>query len=164
MEIRPCRESDYQAICDIYNYYIENTVISFEETALSVAELEERVVSYTQKYPWLVCLEGDELVGYAYANKWQLRCAYRLCVETTIYLKQGKSGMGFGSALYDVLLNRLQQQGLHIAIAGISLPNDASIKLHENCGFQKVAHFNEVGWKFDQWVDVGYWQKKLSAG
>lgn len=161
MDIRLCQAGDYPAICDIYNYYIENTVISFEETPLTVQELGERVVACTRHYPWLVCADRDRVVGYAYANKWQVRSAYRKCVETTVYLQPGEGAKGYGAALYRELLARLQEQGLHSAIAGIALPNEASVKLHERCGFGKVAHFAEVGWKFGRWVDVGYWQKQL---
>jgi phosphinothricin acetyltransferase len=164
MEIRPCRPGDCQAICDIYNYYIENTVISFEETAVTVAELEERVATCTRDYPWLVCVADGGLVGYAYANKWQQRSAYRLCAETTVYLRSGETGRGYGRALYQALLPLLLERGLHVAIAGIALPNDASVRLHESIGFTKVAHYHGVGWKFGQRVDVGYWQKNLRDG
>jgi phosphinothricin acetyltransferase len=164
MEIRPCRPDDCQAICDIYNYYVENTVISFEETALTVVELEERVAACTRNYPWLVCVADDRLVGYAYANKWQQRSAYRLCAETTVYLRPGETGRGYGRALYLALLPLLHQQGLQVAIAGIALPNEASVKLHESIGFAKVAHYPGVGCKLGRRVDVGYWQKNLHDG
>ena len=161
MEIRPCQPEDSQSICDIYSYYVENTVISFEEVAPTVAEMAQRIATCTETYPWLVCHDGVEIVGYAHAGKWQQRCAYRLCVESTVYLKHGKAGKGYGTGLYRELLAVLQRQGFHMAIAGIALPNEASVKLHEQCGFTKVAHFSEVGRKFDRWRDVGYWQKKL---
>ena len=164
MEIRPCRPDDCQAICDIYNYYVENTVISFEETALTVVELEERVAACTRNYPWLVCVADNRLVGYAYANKWQQRSAYRLCAETTVYLRPGETGRGYGRALYQALLPLLHQQGLQVAIAGIALPNEASVKLHESIGFTKVAHYPAVGCKLGRRVDVGYWQKNLHDG
>lgn len=161
MEVRPVSHGDYRAICDIYNYYIANTVISFEEELLSPEDVEQRVVACTENYPWLVCAEGDRVVGYAYANRWQVRCAYRQCVETTVYLEHGHTGKGYGRALYTELLARLVEQGLHTAIAGIALPNEASIRLHENLGFRQVANFTEVGYKHGKWVDVGYWQKML---
>jgi len=161
MNIRPCQPGDYQAVADIYNYYIEQTVISFEEEPLSAKQLGERVAAYTASYPWLVGSEGDRVLGYAYANTWQVRCAYRKCVETTIYLHPEACGKGVGAALYGELLPRLAQLGLHTAIAGIALPNAASVALHERFGFTKVAHFTEVGWKFERWVDVGYWQLHL---
>jgi phosphinothricin acetyltransferase len=164
MEIRPCQPRDYQAICDIYNYYVENTVISFEETVLTIAEMEERVAACTLSYPWLVCVADDRLVGYAYANKWQQRSAYRLCAETTVYLRHGEAGRGYGGALYRALLPLLVERGLEVAIAGIALPNEASVKLHESFGFTKVAHYHGVGFKLGRRVDVGYWQKNLLDG
>lgn len=164
MEIRPCEPRDYPAICAIHNFYIEHTVINFEEAPLELEDIEERVLACTRSYPWLVCAEENDLVGYAYANRWQLRCAYRSCVETTIYLAPGAGGNGYGKALYTSLLDRLRQLGLHTAVAGIALPNPASIALHERCGYSKVAHFAEVGWKQGRWVDVGYWQIRLGQG
>jgi L-amino acid N-acyltransferase YncA len=163
MNIRPVEPGDYRAITDIYNHYIQHTVISFEEELLTLAGIEQRVVVCTENYPWLVCADGDKVVGYAYANRWQVRCAYRQCVETTIYLEHGLTGKGFGTALYAALLVRLARQGLHTAIAGIALPNEPSIRLHEHLGFRQVAHFTEVGYKLGQWVDVGYWQKMLEG-
>lgn len=163
MNIRPVEPGDYSAITSIYNYYIEHTVISFEETLLTPADIEQRVVACTETYPWLVWADGDKVVGYAYANRWQVRCAYRQCVETTVYLEHGNSGKGVGRALYAELLVRLAGQGLHTAIAGIALPNEASIRLHERLGFRQVAHFTEVGYKHGKWVDVGYWQKMLKT-
>ena len=89
MEVRPCESRDIEAICDIYNYYIENTVITFDETPLQVFEMAERIRSYTRLYPWLVCSEGREIMGYAYASKWKERTAYRNSAEITVYLRQG---------------------------------------------------------------------------
>ena len=162
MEIRSVRPGDYQAICDIYNHYIANTVISFEEEPLGVDAMEQRVLACTGAYPWLVCVEQDAVVGYSYANKWQVRCAYRQCVETSVYLDPARLGRGYGAALYGALLPRLAGQGLHTAIEGIALPNEASVQLHERMGFRQVAHVAEVGRKHGRWVDVGYWQKMLS--
>ena len=164
MDVRPCQPGDYPAIRNIHNFYIEHTVINFEEVPLGLDEIEARVTSCTGNDPWLVGVEGSDVVGYAYANRWQTRCAYRLCVETTIYLAPGNGGRGYGGVLYANLLDRLRQQGLHTAVAGIALPNEASVALHERSGFSKVAHFAEVGWKFGRWVDVGYWQIRLAPG
>ena len=164
MEIRPCRASDCPAMCDIYNYYIENTVISFEEATLSVGEFEERVAACTANYPWLVCVTDAGVAGYAYASRWQQRSAYRLCAETTVYLKPGETGRGYGRALYQALLPLMRKQGLLVAIAGIALPNEPSVRMHERLGFNKVAHYPGVGWKFGRRVDVGYWQNNLGDG
>jgi len=163
VNIRHCKSNDYQSICDIYNYYIQNTIITFEEILLKPENIEARVQECTQNYPWLVCEDKGELLGYAYANTWQNRSAYRFSLESTIYLKEGKGGRGYGGKLYQALLKELYKLDCHTVLAGISLPNDASIKLHENLGFKKVAHFEEVGKKFSKWVDVAYWQKTISA-
>jgi phosphinothricin acetyltransferase len=108
-----------------------------------------------------VCEEEGELVGYAYAAPWRSRSAYRFSVETSVYLHTRYRGRGVGTALYEVLLVDLRARGLHAAMAGISLPNEASERLHRRFGFAKVAHLKEVGYKFDRWIDVAYWQLLL---
>jgi phosphinothricin acetyltransferase len=103
-----------------------------------------------------------EVVGYAYAGEWKSRCSYRYSVESSVYLKHGLSGEGIGSKLYTELFKLLETTDVHAIIGGIALPNEASVALHEKFGFEKIAHFKEVGYKFEQWVDVGYWEKILS--
>lgn len=112
--------------------------------------------------PWLVALQGDAVAGYAFATKWKGRCAYRFSVETTVYLDDAVRGNGIGTALYRDLLARLTSMGFHTAIGGIALPNDASVRLHEKLGYRKVAHFQQTGFKFGKWIDVGYWQVMLT--
>jgi L-amino acid N-acyltransferase YncA len=161
MLIRPCTTADASAIAEIYNYYIDNTVISFEEEVVSEAEIAHRIASYTQTFPWLVCEVEGQVLGYAYATKWRERSAYRYSVEVSVYVQQTSKGQGYGKALYAALFKRLAEQGCHVLVGGIALPNAASVGLHEYFGFQKVAHFHDIGRKFNQWVDVGYWQKIL---
>lgn len=96
------------------------------------------------------------MIGYAYASKWKGRCAYRYSVEVSVYLHAEQSGQGMGTALYSALFKQLSELGYHVAIGGIALPNAASVALHEKFGMKKVAHFKEIGFKFGQWVDVGY--------
>lgn len=158
MEIRACEKKDINCICDIYNYYIKYTVITFEESLVSREDMAHRVSTYMQHFPWLVCEVDGEVVGYAYATKWQARSAYKNSVEVTVYVKHGKIGQGYGQGLYKKLLQSLSGN-CHAIIAGIALPNEDSIRLHEKFGFEKVAHFKEVGQKFGRWIDVGYWQK-----
>ena len=100
-------------------------------------------------------------MGYASATKWKGRSAYRFSVETTIYLAPHSVGKRIGTELYRHLLDQLRDLGLHTAIGGVALPNPASVALHEKCGFRKVAHFGEVGFKFGKWIDVAYWQVSL---
>ena len=163
MEIRACEEKDIPAICDIYNYYVENTVITFEEVPVKVADMAERVRSYTKSWPWLVCEVDSAVLGYAYAGKWKERAAYKNSVEISVYLHNASVGKGYGKALCAALLDSLSKLGCHVVIGGVALPNAASIALHEHFGFQMVAHFSEVGFKFGRWVDVAYWQKILKA-
>lgn len=163
MKIRNCTEKDVSQICEIYNYYIKNTVITFEEIPLEVAEMQSRITAYMKLYPWYVCEDNDEVVGYAYATKWKERTAYKNTVEITVYIKHGLQGKGYGKALYSTLIEALDKLGCHVILACIALPNGASAGLHEYFDFKKVAHFSEVGRKFDRWIDVGYWQRILSS-
>jgi L-amino acid N-acyltransferase YncA len=161
MLIRPCTPNDISAICAIYNHYIDHTVITFEETPVTLTQMQERVNSYTQHYPWLVYEDAGEVVGYAYASKWKDRSAYKHTAEVTVYLKHDATQKGFGSALYSELIEQLKAMGCHILLGCLAIPNEPSAKLHERFGFKKIAHFTEVGLKFDRWIDVGYWQKVL---
>ena len=157
--IRPVQTVDAQQIAEIYNHYIRETVVTFEEEPVSAADIAARIAeSQDQSLPWLVAESEKGLVGYAYASKWKGRCAYRHSLEVTVYLAPTASGVGWGSKLYDALFTELRKGDTHVVIGGISLPNEASIALHEKFGMRKVGHFNEVGFKFGEWVDVGYWQ------
>lgn len=161
--IRAATSADADAICAIYNHYIAHTTISFEEEPVAPADMAERITDVTAaNLPWLVLIDGDTLVGYAYATKWRVRQAYRFSVETSVYLDRHHIGKGAGKMLYKALLAELRQRGLHLAIAGIAQPNEASVRLHERLGFKKVAHFSEVGRKFGNWIDVAYWQLPLN--
>jgi len=161
--IRDVTAKDAMAVCNIYNYYIENSVATFEEALVSVGEMMQRFEEITRSLPWLVFEQDGVILGYAYASPWKGRCAYRYSVETSVYLAQDAYGKGIGGQLYEVLLERMRGLGLHSAIAGITLPNEASVALHEKMGFKKVAHFEQVGYKMDRWIDVGYWQLLLKG-
>ncbi len=156
--IRAVRISDAEDISGIYNYYIENTVITFEEKRVSVDEMVRRIKEYTASYPWLVFEEDGRILGYCYASQWKTRSAYRFSAETTVYVQEQQQSKGIGTALYMHLLSEVKKYGIHTLVAGITLPNEKSQKLHEKIGFLKVAHFSEIGKKFDTWLDVGYWQ------
>jgi len=160
--IRPATESDSEQIADIYNHYIKNTIVTFEEEKVDAADISDRIAStVADGLPWLVAEKEGQILGYAYASKWKGRCAYKSSVESTVYLDNALLSKGLGTVLYDALLKILREKQYHIVIGGIALPNDKSIALHEKFGFQKVGHFKEVGYKFDRWVDVGYWQVNL---
>ena len=160
--IRAASTTDAAAICGIYNHYVLNTCITFEEAAVPVPEMAARIEDILSSLPWLVWEEGGAILGYAYASKWKSRAAYRYSAESTVYLRQDVTGRGLGRKLYEQLLVDLRQAGMHSVIGGIALPNDASQRLHERLGFRKVAHFEQVGWKFQKWVDVGYWELAIS--
>jgi phosphinothricin acetyltransferase len=165
LAIRTVVSGDAASIAAIYNFYINTTVVTFEESTVSTKDIQSRIqATLDNDLPYLVAVIDDALVGYAYASKWKGRCAYRYSVEITVYLAPGEHGRGVGSALYAALFSALKAGGFHTVIGGISLPNPASIALHEKFAMHKVAHFKEVGFKFDQWIDVGYWQGLVEDG
>ena len=161
--IRQANINDADAIADIYNYYVANTSITFEEHAVSAEDMRGRITDVTEnaRLPWLVEEQHGLVIGYAYATKWRARSAYRFSVESSVYLSNDHRGEGIGRKLYASLLESLRAAGIHCVIGGIALPNGASVALHEKSGFRKVAHFEEVGYKFGRWIDVGYWQQSL---
>ena len=160
--IRAATAADAAAIAAIYNHYIRDSIVTFEEQPVAPAEMANRIAEVAAAaLPWLVVERDGAVAGYARATKWRPRSAYRYSVETTIYLGPQHVGAGLGTGLYRELLAQLKGRGLHLAIGGVALPNDASVALHERLGFRKVAHFAEVGFKFGRWIDVAYWQLAL---
>jgi phosphinothricin acetyltransferase len=160
--LRPASAADAAAMARIYNYYILHTVVTFEEDPVSEQTMAARVAEIQElPLPWLVAESEGGVVGYAYASKWKGRCSYRYSVETTIYLEHGYEGRGIGTRLYSELLPILRARGMHVAIGGAALPNDASVALHEKLGFERVATFRQVGFKQARWIDVAYWQLVL---
>lgn len=160
--IRLAELSDAAAITDIYNPYITDTTITFEEQTLSAGQMAQRIQDIRAAgLPWLVAEDAGRLMGYAYASPWKARSAYRHSVEVSVYLHPQAQGQGWGSRLYEALFSALKTREVHVAIGGIALPNPASIALHEKFGMKQVARFEQVGFKFGQWLDVGYWQKIL---
>ena len=160
--IRPVQLSDADQISEIYNHYVTETVITFEEDLVSSQEYRKRIQNVLdQGMPWLVAELEGRIVGYAYAGKWRERVAYKHSVESAVYVAHDLVGQGTGSSLYSALLDELEKLEIHCVLGGIALPNAASVQLHERLGFEKVAHHREVGRKFDQWIDVGFWQLQL---
>ncbi len=160
--IRDVDLKDAKAIADIYNYYIDNTIVTFEENTVCEEEMIERIKSHNPDLPWIVYEENKQIYGYAYVSEWKSRSAYKYSVESSVYLNHTKLGKGIGAKLYKKLLSQIKKKNIHIIIAVISLPNEASVKLHEKLGFQKVGQFKEVGYKFEKWIDVEYWQLKIN--
>jgi len=157
--IRPATPADAAAIAAIYNYYVVHTIVTFEEEEISTKEMALRITEVQGAgRPWFVWEEAGKVLGYSYASGWKSRCSYRFSLETTVYLDQAATGRGLGTQLYSALIDALRQTKTHALIGGVALPNAGSVALHEKLGFVKIGHFKEVGWKFDQWIDVGYWE------
>ncbi len=162
VDVRPARAADAAGVAGIYNHYVTDSVVTFEEEPVSVPEMARRVQEVQSAgMPWLVAVDGGETVGYAYGCQWRPRSGYRHSAEITVYVAPGSGGRGVGSRLYDHLFPLLASRRFHAVVGGIALPNDASVALHEKFGMRKVAHFSQVGWKLERWIDVGYWQRLL---
>ncbi|SBS31000.1 Phosphinothricin N-acetyltransferase [Marinomonas spartinae] len=162
MLIRSVSTKDVPSLTDIYNNYIENTIITFEEDSITSNEMAVRIDKVSHAHlPWLVLEEDGDVLGYAYAGNWHGRSAYRFTAEPTIYLAQEAKGKGQGKILYSSLIEELRKKGMKQLIGLIALPNAASVGLHESLGFKKAGEFKDVGFKFDQWISVGYWQLTL---
>lgn len=161
MLIRACQPSDASQVCEIYNYHVRETVITFEEVPVVEREMAQRISQVTERLPWLVWDQAGSVLGYAYATAWKTRSAYRFSVESAVYVAQAFVGRGIGTQLYHALIADLRGRDVHCVVGGVALPNPASIALHEKLGFAKIGQFREIGWKFGQWVDVGYWELVL---
>jgi phosphinothricin acetyltransferase len=161
--LRPVCPGDAPAIAEIYNHYIKHTVITFEEEPLAVETMAERIRAVTIRYPWFVWEEAGDLAGYAYAHAWHERAAYRFAAEDSVYLKPGWERRGIGRRLLVRVIEELRRAGLHALMASITVPNPASVGLHESLAFKKAGQFNEVGYKLGRRLDVGYWELILDA-
>ena len=160
--IRAATENDAEAIAEIYNHYIRNTVITFEEDEVNAVNIAARIDEIQKDgLSWLVAEEDESVIGYAYSSKWKDRVAYRKTVEVSVYLSPSDQSKGWGTKLYEALFSQVRKRGAHVVIGGITLPNPPSVAIHEKFGMEKVAHFKEVGYKFGEWLDVGYWQVLL---
>lgn len=166
--IRPVTSADAVEICEIYNHYIDNTVISFEYERVSTETMQQRIASTTTQFHWLVYEEHGVVRAYAYANLWKSREAYKHILEPTVYVSHTMITKGVGTKLYQALFdviegdNNNQAKTKIKALMGvIALPNDASVALHKKMGFVEAGYFKEVGYKFDQWIDVAFYQKEL---
>jgi L-amino acid N-acyltransferase YncA len=160
-------ERDGGACAAIYAPFVAGTAVSFEEQPPSAEEMAARIATTSERYPWLVAEDGAAVVGYAYAAAHRARAAYRWACDVAVYIGEGHRGHGLGRALYGSLLELLRGQGIQVAVAGITLPNDASVGLHEALGFELVGIYRRIGWKQGQWRDVGWWELELvprSAG
>lgn len=161
--VRCARFEDAEEIITIYNHFVLNTTVTFETRAIKALEMRNRIEqTLASGLPWLTVVDEHKVIGYCYASPWKGRSAYQHSVEVTVYIHNDYHGLGLGKMLYQKMFEQLETQGIHTVIAGIALPNAKSVALHEKLGMQKVAHFQQVGRKFDRWIDVGYWQGLLN--
>jgi phosphinothricin acetyltransferase len=159
--IRLATPDDAAAAAEIYAAEVAETSVTFEDRPPGAEEMRARIVKTLGFAPWLVCVEGGLVTGYAYAAPHHERAAYRWSVDVSVYVRRAARREGVGRALYRSLLALLRLQGFCVAHACITVPNPASIGLHEAIGFRPVGLFPRVGWKHDAWHDVGYWQLEL---
>jgi len=155
-------ERDAAACAAIYAPFVSDSPVSTEEEPPDAAAMAERITSYSETYPWLVAEHDGSIAGYAYGSQHRLRPAYRWAADVTVYVAAGHRRRGIGRSLYGALLPLLREQGYHNACAGITLPNEASVALHESFGFRLVGVYREIAWKAGAWRDVGWWQRRLN--
>lgn len=159
--IRVATEADAGQIAAIYAPVVATTAISFELDPPTDAEMAARLRGTLERFPWLVCERDGDVVGYAYATKHRERWAYQWCAESSAYIRADARRGGVGRGLYAALLRILTAQGLRNVYAGITLPNAASVGLHESVGFRPVGVYQGIGYKLGGWHDVGWWQMGL---
>lgn len=161
LHIRDAVSGDTEALLAIYRPFVVETAVSFELEPPPATEFEQRILSAQSKWAWLVAERGGDVLGYAYGSSFRARAAYQWSVETSAYVHGAHLGQGVGKALYVRLLDVLAEKGYCTAYAGITLPNEASIRLHKALGFGEVGVFRRAGHKFGRWHDVSWWQREL---
>jgi L-amino acid N-acyltransferase YncA len=159
--VRNATEDDASACAAIYAQYVRETAVSFESEPPSPAQMARRIAAATLTHAWLLLEDADRVVGYAYGGPHQQRMAYRFSCEVSVYVEWGRRRTGSGRALYEALLDRLAARGYRMAVAGMTLPNEASAGLHRAMGFEPVGVYRQIGWKFGAWHDVAWMQRTL---
>ncbi|HEY2571962.1 MAG TPA: GNAT family N-acetyltransferase [Solirubrobacteraceae bacterium] len=162
--VRSASARDAGACAAIYAPYVIDTAITFETVAPTPSQMAERIATASRDHAWLVLEDDRRVVGYAYAAPFHSRPAYRWACEVSVYLELGRRRMGGGRALYEELLRRLAGRGFRIAVAGMTLPNDASVALHRAMGFEPVGTYCRIGFKLGAWHDVAWTQRELAGG
>lgn len=162
--IRVATISDTAAIQAIYAPIVRDTAISFETEPPTVQTMQQRITDTLESWPWLVCEQQDAVVGYVYGSRHRTRAAYQWSVDVSVYIHARTRRSGIGRALYTSLFALLTLQGYYNCFAGITLPNPASVRLHESLGFTPVGVYRTVGYKLGVWHDVGWWQLPLQSG
>ncbi|HEM6238366.1 TPA: N-acetyltransferase [Streptococcus suis] len=161
INIRSAQKEDAAGLVAIYAPYVEDTSITFETEVPTVADFASRIEKTLEKFPYLVAEKEGQVVGYAYASTYYARAAYDWTVELSVYVSKLARGKGIGSLLYDAIEEDLKVRGFKNFLACIALPNPASLALHKKRGYEQVAHFKNVGYKFDTWHDIVWLQKSL---
>jgi phosphinothricin acetyltransferase len=162
--VRDASEDDASACAAIYAPYVRETAVSFEGEPPTPAQMAERIAGATSTHAWVVLEDDNHVVGYAYGGPHQTRAAYRFACEVSVYVEQGRRRSGSGRALYEALFKRLAGRGYLMAVAGMTLPNEASAGLHRAMGFEPVGVYRRIGWKFGVWHDVAWAQRALGVG
>jgi L-amino acid N-acyltransferase YncA len=163
MSIRDGTVEDAAACAAIYEPYVTATAITFETEPPGIAEMAERIAAARDRHAWVVLEEDGRVRGYAYGGPFKSRPAYRWACEVSVYVELGRRRTGAGRRLYDALFERLARRGFRTAVAGMTLPNDASAGLHRAMGFEPVGTYRDIGYKLDAWHDVLWLQRTLSA-
>lgn len=161
MQIRTATVDDAAACADIYAPYVRDTAITFELIPPSAADMADRIAAARRAHEWLVAVDDSTVLGYAYASPYKERAAYQWACEVSVYLQRGYQRTGLGRALYNVLFDRLAKRGFRTLVAGMTLPNDASVGLHKALGFEPVGVWRAIGWKHDAWHDVAWCQRRI---
>lgn len=159
--IRLIKENDASSVLDIYKPYVLGTAITFEYNVPTLEEYLERIKVNTSEYPWLVCIQNEKIIGYAYASKFRYKTAYQWSPESTIYLSPEVHGKGIASVLYRTLFAILNLQGYFNVYAGVAIPNPKSESLHLALGFKEIGVFQNIGYKLGKWHDTRWFQLKL---
>jgi L-amino acid N-acyltransferase YncA len=162
--VRDASERDAAACAAIYAPYVSDTAITFEIDPPTSAEMAERIAAATRTHAWVVLEDQGSVVGYAYGSPFHPRAAYRWACEASVFLELGRRRTGGGRALYDALLPRLIERGFRVVVAGMTLPNDASVGLHRAMGFEPVGTYRRIGFKHGSWHDVAWMQHILGGG
>jgi L-amino acid N-acyltransferase YncA len=162
--VRDATEQDAAACAAVYAPYVTDTAITFEYEPPTAADMAVRIAAAQRAHAWLVLEDDGRVVGYAYAGPHKERAAYRWSCEVSIYLESGRRRRGGGRALYEALLSRLAERGFRTAVAGMTLPNEASVGLHRALGFEPVGIYRRIGWKHGAWHDVAWAQRALGPG
>lgn len=162
MQIRAATPSDASAILAIYAPFVRDTAITFEDDVPTLQDMENRITGILENHAYLVAVEDDQVVGYAYGSPFKPRSAYRFTAEVSVYIAPSHHGRGIARALYEALIAALHDRGMHTLVAIVALPNPASDALHRTCGFSKTGELHNVGYKMGGWHDVAFYEKHLT--